>query len=289
MKNTILRILVFIGLSLAMLLMPFGKAAAETTGSGIRKTTVKGSSTLVERVQAAPDFHAVAASRGVGVIIGGTDQLVIEANDNLIDYLIVEVERGKLTITIDDKINVRNAHVIVKIPYNGKIDAIQGSSAASIRTEQALKADEMDIRLSSAASLDAALKAERCTIQLSSAAEMKCVGDISTCSITASSAAEMTASLTVHALHANLSSSAELEISGSCETLNAQLSSAAELEAFKFEVRNTAKVTGSSGSSAFVNCAEALTAHASSGASICYKGDCRVDAHKSSGGSVYKR
>lgn len=293
MKIYLLRMLMWIGLGLGLLLMPFGRATAGPRKNNYfanqAKVTIKGSEKLVECTKEAPDFHGVSAARGVGVIIGAFDHFVIEANENVIDYVIVEVSNGNLTISIDDTVNVRNAHVIVSIPNNGHIDAIHVSSGASVKTQQALQAGDMTLRLASGATLDAALKAERCQIHLASGSEMRCVADLSACSIHASSAAELNASLKTKTLTAILSSGAEINLSGSGETLEAQLSSGSELNASNFEISRTARVQASSGAEAMVNCAEELTASASSGADICYTGDCHVNARKSSGGSIKKR
>lgn len=296
MNTLFVRILLLIGLGLSLLLMPVGCATAKTnhrtvtgTVTDYHKITIKGSDTLVKRTKNAAEFHVVTAKRGVGVIIGDFDQFIIEANDNVIDYVITEVKNGKLTVSIDDAVNVRNLHVIVKIPNNGKIHTINASSGASVKTEQAVQTESLECQLSSAATLDAALKADRCQIRLSSGAEMRCVADFTTCSIQATSAAELTASVKAQSLKVHQSSGAEVRLTGSCETLEAGLSSGAELHAKQLEVRRSALVNASSGADASVNCAGELTAHASSGADIVYTGDCRVNRQTSSGGSVKKR
>ena len=294
MKTHILRLLILIGLGLGMLLMPFGHAVAgthhmeETADNG--RIVITGSTELVERTKPVPEFHAVAASRGVDVIIGGSsDQLVIEANDNLIDYVIAEVNEGRLTLSIDNRVNVRrNLHVIVKIPSNGKIDAIEASSAASVSTKKALQADKLDIQLSSAATLDAALKANNCTIYLSSAADMKTVADFENCRIHLSSASRLSADLKADKLTMELSSASDAVLSGTCRTLTVAASSSGDLDAKQLEVQ-TANVQAASASSVTVNCSGSLVAGASSSAKIRYTGDCHADTHQSSGGSVKKR
>ena len=272
MKPCLLEIFILIGLGLGLLVAPTGCSATRhtaTSASGNRPTTVKGSARFATRTMSASDFCGVSASRGVGVIIGGTDKIVIKANDNVLEYVVAEVKSGVLGITISDKVNLHNAEVTVRIPNNGKINSLRASSAAEIRTESALKASDMEIRLSSAATLDAALKAEQCTIRLSSSSEMKAAVDFGQCTIA-------------------LSSASSARLAGRADSVNADLSSASELNAFELDAR-VCEVEVSSGAEAEVYCSGELTARASSGASVEYKGDCSVDKRTSSGGSVRKR
>ncbi len=272
MKTCLLKIFVLIGLCLGLLVLPTSCSAARRSETDIwngRRTTVRGSGNLITSTKTLPDFRAVSASRGVEVIIGGSDKVVIEADDNVLEYVVAEVEGGILRITLPEKVNVRNASITVRIPNNGKIEALRASSGAEIRTESALKASDLDIRLSSAAALIAALKVKRCTIGMSSGTEMKAAVDFGTCDI-------------------KLSSGSSARLSGKADSLSAELSSGSELKAFELEAR-TCSVGVSSGAEADVNCSGELTARVSSGGSVEYVGDCRVDKQCSSGGEVKKR
>ncbi len=273
MKTCLLKIFVLIGLCLGLLMLPTNCSATRRSDKTFvwngRRTIVRGSGNLVTRTKAAPHFRAVSASRGIEVIIGGTDKVVIEADDNVLDYVIAEADNGVFDITISDKVNLRNADVTVRIPNNGKINSLRASSGAEIRTESALKASDLEIRLSSAAALDAALKAKQCTIRLSSGSEMKAAVDFGTCDI-------------------KLSSGSSVRLSGKADSMNADVSSGSELKAFELEAR-MCNVGVSSGAEADVNCSGELTAQASSGGSIEYMGDCQVNKQCSSGGEVKKR
>ncbi len=272
MKTLFLRIIVVLGLLLGLLFNVSDTAARPrniSILSGNRQTTVKGSNTLITKELKAPAFEAIAASRGVEVIIDATDRIIITANDNVMEYVAVEEKNGTLKIGIDDAVNVRNLDVTVQVPNNGKIASLTASSGAEIRTETALKAKTMNVRLSSGASMDAALKADDCTIRLSSGTELQAAVDFDTCDI-------------------SLSSGSSAELSGKSAAFAADLSSGSSLEAFGLVAR-TCNVEVSSGAEAEVTCTEKLTARASSGASVEYKGDCSVDKRVSSGGSVRKR
>lgn len=115
---------------------------------------IKGSGNIVTRTIDAPDFDRVDAARAVKVVITGkaTGKITIEADDNIMEYVVVEAKGGRLTATIDKSVNnVSNADVTVTVPANGRIRALDASSAARITSDVTLTADKFSIDASSAA------------------------------------------------------------------------------------------------------------------------------------------
>lgn len=109
---------------------------------------IKGSGNIVTRTIDAPDFDRVDAARAVKVVITGkaTGKITIEADDNIMEYVVVEAKGGRLTATIDKSVNnVSNADVTVTVPANGRIRALDASSAARITSEVTLTADKFSI------------------------------------------------------------------------------------------------------------------------------------------------
>ena len=88
---------------------------------------IKGSGNIVTRTIDAPDFDRVDAARAVKVVITdkATDKITIQADDNIMEYVVVEAKGGRLTATIDKSVNnVSNADVTVTVPANGRIRAL---------------------------------------------------------------------------------------------------------------------------------------------------------------------
>ena len=213
----------------------------------------KGSGNIVTRTIDAPDFDRGDAARAVKVVITGkaTGKITIEADDNIMEYVVVEAKGGRLTATIDKSVNnVSNADVTVTVPANGRIRALDASSAARITSDVTLTADKFSIDASSAARIDAAVKSTSCTVAASSASNIAVTGSADKCSI--------------------------------------DMSSAAKLSAAEFTVADCS-VDTSSAAKATVNCTDKLRAEASSGSSIRYTGDCQTSISKSSGGSVSRK
>ena len=220
---------------------------------------LKGSGNIVTRTIEAPAFDRIDAARAVKVVITDktSGKITIAADDNVMDYVVVEAKGGRLTATIDKSINnLSNADVTVTVPANGSIRALDASSAAKISGDVVLNADKFAMDASSAAKIDVSVKAQSCAVAASSASKINASVEAVSCSVEASSASKIT-------------------LKGSAAKLSAGDFVAAECS-----------VNTSSAAKAVVNCTERLHADASSGSSIRYSGDCQTSINKSSGGSV---
>ena len=231
---------------------------------------VKGSGKIVTKTIPAPDFVAIDASRAVKVIVSDkVSNIRIDADDNLIDLVVVRADKGELEVSLDQKIqNIQNANITVTVPANGKIRSLDASSASTITSNVALRADKFEIDASSAAKINATVDATLCKIEASSASKVLVTVKTTTCSAEASSAAK-------------------IELKGTTESFKADLSSASKLNGSELSAVN-ASIDTSSAASASIHCTGKLAANASSGSSIRYTGDCQTALSKSSGGSVRK-
>ena len=226
---------------------------------------IKGSGKIVTKTVPAPDFDGIEASRAVKVVISDkVSDIRIEADDNLIDLVVVRAVKGKLEATLDQKVN----NIPITVPANGKIRSLDASSASKIIGETTLKAGKFSIEASSAAKIKAAVEAVSCTIETSSASKVEASIEAESCSLDASSASKII-------------------LEGSAGTFRADMSSASKLNAEKFSAVN-ASIDTSSAASASIDCSGKLTASASSGSSVRYSGDCQTSLEKSSGGSIRK-
>ena len=246
----ILLIFVILGALASVAGCILGLSASEVLASPNR---INGSGNLIDRTIPAPDFETVSSACGVTVLItdDNTDRIRIEADDNLMEYVVVEERQGTLRVALDQgrkgARSVSNAHVTVTVPSNGKIRALKASSASQIVCRTALGADDFSIETSSAAKVEAAVKAGKCSLDASSASK--------------------------------------ITLSGKAAQFRANLSSAAKLSADELDAA-TCSIDTSSGSKASVHCTGTLRANASSGSSIRYSGDCSTHLSKSSGGSI---
>ncbi len=265
-----------------------GAATFAFAGNG---KTVKGSGKLVTRTLPAPAFDAVHAFRSVTVkLVAGDpgDQIVIEADDNLIDHVFVSKENGALVVSIDARIEAEHPHITVTVPTNGKINLIRSFDSSNIQCEVPLVNDLVTFEASSSGYITAAVNAGECRITAGSSAGVRADIKANRCNLKASSSGEITAAIAFKICEVQFGMSAHLTLSGLAVECVAQCSSSANYQAAEFDVKAYDIKVGSS-AHAEIQCSERLTAYSISSSSIGYTGDCAVDAHVGSNGIIQKR
>lgn len=245
---------------------------ATSTFAFYKYTEIRGNGHLVTRTVSVQPFDAVSASRYVKVVLtsGTPGRLTIEADDNVIDYVVANVEKGELKIGIDAKINtVKNIHVTVTVPTDGRIESLEAEIVAEIWTRDIiLTGTEVQFDASSYAQIDAVVHCTRFEAHASSAASIR-------------------ADLVADLCKTKASSAAKIFLEGTARTSEADLNSASKLEASEL-VSASWHIDASSAAKARIHCTQTLDAEASSGASIVFSGDCTASTHASSGGSIHR-
>ncbi len=265
--------------------------SVSTFAAGIN---LKGSGKVITRTQPVAAYDAIEASRAVRVIVeertGG--DAIIEADDNAMQYVKVEVDGGTLKVGFDKRVNgVSDIHVKVRVPYCEGLNSLDASSAASIVVEPTIKGESLTVDAGSAAHVDFA-KAEvtRCAIDVSSAAKVSGAVKSDRCEVEASSASNTELAMLTMACTVETSSASKVVLSGEAGIASLDVSSASKIDASELNARK-ASADVSSGASIKVNSSRELDAKASSGGSIRYKGPSTLalTSTTSSGGSVSRQ
>jgi hypothetical protein len=116
---------------------------------------------------------------------------MVEADENLLDYIKTEVVDGKLKIYSDK--NIRSAkEKKVYIEYK-KLNSIDISSAGDVEGNNTLVTDVLDIEMSSAGDLTLALEADNLEISISSAGDATLSGKVNSIKADLSSAGDLKA------------------------------------------------------------------------------------------------
>lgn len=127
-------------------------------------------------------------------------------------------------------------------------------------------------------------------IHASSAANVYSEGTISSNSLTMSASSAATIEIAINAgdVMVEVSSAGDIVLEGKAKSLELEVSSAGEVDAYELECE-IVRAEASSAGSAKISVTKELTAHASSGGSIRYRGTPgRTNTDSSSGGSVKK-
>ena len=255
---------------------------------------ITGSGNIITRRVSIADFSRIETSRAVHLVVEKRSgrEAIIEADDNIMPYVIVEVDGGCLNVGIDDDIkSLNNVTVKVTVPSDGNISAISASSASRVTVETEIKSPKLMLDASSAANINITKSdVGTCSIDASSAANVEGAIKADNCVIDMSSASDVNVALLAVKCDVTATSAASATLSGEAGDIEITVSSAAKVDAMDLNARN-ADVSASSGGSIKITCMKSIDASASSGGSVKYaaKGDLDPELrHTSSGGSVKK-
>jgi Putative auto-transporter adhesin, head GIN domain len=196
-------------------------------------------------------FTGVRAEEGIDVFLkkGSKESVRVEVSGTSLENVITELSGSYLKVHMRSGDYRGSVDVKVYVTYV-KIDKLSASSAGSIFSEGSIDADALELSASSAGNVDLTINAG--TVEV------------------------------------NASSAGEVELQGTANTLVAEAASAGEIDAYDL-IAKKVEAEASSAGSIKVSVAEELDAHASSGASIRYRGNPNKSiTNSTSGGSVKK-
>lgn len=297
MKNTILSIATMLAATAMTVSACTATAHTAVTATDMSipsDARITGSGNIITRSVNIADFSRIETSRAVHLVVEKRSgrEAIIEADDNIMPYVIVEVDGGCLNVGIDDDIkSLNNVTVKVTVPSDGNISAISASSASRVTVETEIKSPKLMLDASSAANINITKSdVGTCSIDASSAANVEGAIKADNCVIDMSSASDVNVALLAVKCDVTATSAASATLSGEAGDIEITVSSAAKVDAMDLNARNAA-ADASSGGSIKVTCMKSIDASASSGGSVKYaaKGDLDPELrHTSSGGSVKK-
>jgi len=234
---------------------------------------VRGSGNVIREERDVSGFIGVKVSNqgDLRIELGDREKLVIEAEDNLLEYIETYVEGGVLKIGTEPNINLRTKKPIRYFLTAKKLDYLATSSSGDIEAP-ALKADDFTVKISSSGDIDIeGIEAKEISVGISSSGDVK----IDT--------------LDSGSLSVRISSSGDLKIGrGNVETQDINISSSGNYDGSSVESRKT-EVRISSSGDAKVWVTEDLDVHLSSSGDLYYKGDPDQFHHReTSSGDVIK-
>lgn len=297
MKNTILSIATMLAATAMTVSACTATAHTAVTATDMSipsDARISGSGNIITRRVNIADFSRIETSRAVHLVVEKRSgrEAIIEADDNIMPYVIVEVDGGCLNVGIDDDIkSLNNVTVKVTVPSDGNISAISASSASKVTVQAEIKSPKLMLDASSAANINITKSdVGTCSIDASSAANVEGAIKADNCVIDMSSASDVNVALLAVKCDVTATSAASATLSGEAGDIEITVSSAAKVDAMDLNARN-ADVSASSGGSIKITCMKSIDASASSGGSVKYaaKGDLDPELrHTSSGGSVKK-
>ena len=195
------------------------------------------------------NFTKIKVSTGLDVYLtqGPKNKTILEADENLHDIIVTEVQNGILKIYAEKSIwQAKSKKVYVTIKNLESLTATSGSDVYT--KEDALSLNEIKIRATSGANINISIEA--------------------------------------NIVETSATSGSDIEISGTSKNHISSATSGASIDAFLLKSRN-ANVNVSSGADINIYASESINASASSGGDIDFKGNPRkISKNSSSGGSI---
>jgi hypothetical protein len=213
-------------------------------------SSIEGSETIISEKRNLSDFDKIDVSQAINVELtqGKTFFVEVETNDNIMPYLSTEVSGGTLKIYYNKKFNsFRNTDTKIKITMP-ELEKISASSASSVVSKSNFSGNKIQMKTSSASTVEMTLEYDVVNVDASSASNLTLKG---------------------------------LALENYFESSSASVIDAQALKA------NMVEAEASSGSNIYVFPIKQLTAKASSGSVVTLKNKAESETVKtSSGGSI---
>ncbi len=182
-----------------------------------------------ERREVTAEFTAITASEGLDVYVTQDRdfEILVEADENIIDLIGTDIKDGKLRIHAIENIGRATKKVYVSLP---DISALRANSGADLVTKDRIEADEIYLDASSGADLKVELSADIVHADTSSGADIRISGDANMLYADASSGSGIKAGeFKVQTCEADASSGADIRVHVS-KKLVADASSGADIK-----------------------------------------------------------
>ncbi len=212
-----------------------------------------GDEVTINRTTGEYDAIAVSGWFDVNLVDGAEGKLTLTGESNLLEYIITEVNNGKLVIKTEKGVNLKpsswNNGIVITVPVES-VDAIALSGSGDIVGKTTIRTNNLDTAMSGS-------------------------GDI-------------TLDIDADTVSASMSGSGDIMLSGSTRDFDATISGSGDIKAFDLEADNVdATVSGSADIKVTAN--KMLKARVSGSGDITYKGNPeKLDTKTSGSGDISK-
>ena len=139
--------------------------------------SVSGDGHVVKQERPAGNFTGIKVSTGIDVYLKQTDNesIVLEADENLHDYIKTEIRNGILNVYTE--VNIRSAERKRVYVTMKDIRSIATTSAGDVIGETPVKSDDLELSASSAGNINIEVYAKQIDIDISSSGDITLNGE----------------------------------------------------------------------------------------------------------------
>lgn len=195
---------------------------------------IKGNGNTVSIDRSVGEYEEIAVSGWfyVDLVSGKEGQLVVEGEENLLEYIITEVQNGKLVIKQEKGVNLKPSNweegIRITVPVES-IDALNLSGSADIVGKTTLKTSNFKTAMSGSGDITLDLKTESLSATMSGSGDMNLSGKTKDFEATISGSGDIKAyDLIADNVEATISGSADIKVTAN-KMLKARVSGSGDI------------------------------------------------------------
>lgn len=191
-----------------------------------------GNTVSIDRSVGKYDEIAVSGWFDVALVTGKEGQLVVEGEENLLDYIITEVQNGKLVIKQEKGVNLKPSSweegIRITVPVES-IDALSLSGSGDIVGKTSIKTSNFKAAMSGSGDITLDLETQSLSASMSGSGDMNLSGKSKDFEATISGSGDIKAyDLIADNVEANVSGSADIKVTGN-KMLKARVSGSGDI------------------------------------------------------------
>lgn len=146
-----------------------------------QRERLTGSGTIKKETRSASSFNSISASGSFNVYItpGAGSTIEVEADDNLLPYIVTEVENGELKLHWKKGYELKPTQKITVNVSMAQLKSLAASGSGGFYSKGTLKGDKVELGISGSVIIDMDLKAEKLEIGVSGSAKIALKGEVS--------------------------------------------------------------------------------------------------------------
>lgn len=181
-----------------------------SSGCIYNMTGIDGNGKVEKQLRSVSSFSGIDVGGAFEIILtqGNSEEVTIEADENLLEHIITRVKGNVLVIETD--VDIRRCEAMIAHITFSEMDYIELSGATELTATNLLTFDRLDLDASGASEIEMEMKASSFYLDLSGASELTLLGNVEKATIDASGASELnTEELEIEYL--------KIDVSGACD------------------------------------------------------------------------
>ena len=252
--------------------------------------SINGSGDVKTEVRNQSGFTKVESDGSINVFINKTNafEVKVEADDNLIPYIVTEVKGNALVVRMKDNVNIRNARKMTVYVSMPKLTALATRGSGSITSESKFSGDEIVVNTQGSGSINFSFDGKSAVIATHGSGGIKFTGAINKVEVGTHGSGGIKAQLESESAHLSVGGSGSINISGSAKDVVAEVQGSGSIDGYNFMTKNVNAIVQGSGS-CNLSISESLNGKTHGSGGINYKGNATVVTSESTGSGKIRK